>query len=365
MKFQKLALAAAAAAALAGCAGLGAKPAPKFDPSQPAASQAATFINVTNPKAKGQIGRVAITQCNAVVAEMAGGVSQTDAGIFGETRGRQDQKISMYLYLRGISDDQLQAMTEEACRSAEAALKAAGYDVIPAADVAANEHFQKMHEGGKTPHPYDPPGGEKYKIFVPKGQKMVDMRYLTTGGGLKLAFAAAAGNTPMHHEGRLMDALKADAAHVSVKINFGAVEGDKKGFLSTLARKDTAEVKATTDLVVTGRIEVVTDETLKCWDRFGKRECAPNGKHPQFSLKYPLVDRSVVVEVKDETTKGDKVGSAISGGLSMLAAMGGGRGTAMSVTRKGVVVDPARYAEAVKQATKNFVEMVTAAAKGA
>lgn len=160
-----------------------------------------------------------------------------------------------------------------------------------------------------------------------------------------------------------MDALKADAAHVSVKINFGAVEGDKKGFLSSVARKDTAQVKATTDLVVTGRVEVVTDETLKCWDRLGKHECMSNGKFPVFSLKYPMVYPDVVVEVKDETTKGDKVGGAISSGLSMLAAMGGGRGTAMSVTRKGVVVDPAKYAEAVKTSLKNIVEMVSATAK--
>lgn len=356
-------LVAAASLFLTGCAGMG-KPMPKFDPAQSAASQAATFVNVTNPKAKSQIGRVAITQCNVVVADMTGGVSSTDAGIFGETRGRQDKKVSVYYYLRGISDDQLQAMTEQACEGAAASLKAAGFDVVPAAEVAASEHYVKLHEGGKTPHPFDPPGGAKFKIFVPKGQKMVDLHYMTTGGGLKLAFAAAAGNTPMHHENRLMNELKADAVHVSMKIDFAQVQGDQKGFLSTLARKDTASVSATTDLVVTGRVDAITHESLKCWERFGKQECASNGKTPVFTLKYPLVSTGAVIEVKDETTKGDKVGSAISGGLSMLAAMSGSRGTAMSVTRKGVVVDPAKYTQAAKQSMSQFIEMVSATAKG-
>ncbi|MDX6769715.1 MAG: hypothetical protein SF051_09300 [Elusimicrobiota bacterium] len=357
-------LVAAASLFLTGCAGMGAKPAPQFDLTQPAASQAATFISVVNPKNKGQIGRVAVTSCNLVVADMAGGVSQTDAGIFGETRGRQDKKISMYLYLRGISDEQLQAMTDEACAAAEASLKSSGFDVVPAAEVQANAHYQKLHEGAKSPHPFDPPGGEKYKIFMPKGQKMVDMHYLTTGGGLKLAMAAAAGNTPANHKGRLMDELKADDVHISLKINFGAVEGDQKGFLSSIAKKDTAQVKAKTDVVITGRIEVVTSKTLQCWNRFGKRECVGNGKHPQFKLKYPILIPDAVVEVKDETTKGDKVGSAISGGLSMLAAMSGSRGTAMSVTRKGVVVDPVKYANGVKRAAASMAEMVAASAKG-
>ncbi len=349
---------------LTGCAGMGAKPAPQFDPAQPAASQAATFINVTNPKNKGQIGRVAVTSCNLVVADMAGGVSQTDAGLFGQTSGRQDKKVSMYLYLRGISDEQLQAMTEEACAAAEASLQSSGFEVVPAAEIQANAHYQKLHEGGKSPVSFDPPGGEKYKIFMPKGQKMVDMHYLTTGGGLKLAMAAAAGNTPANHKGRLMDELKADDVHISLKINFGAVEGDKKGFLSSVAKKDTAQVKATTDVIITGRVEIVTNESLKCWERFGKKECMGNGKHPQFALKYPIVVPGAVVEVKDETTKGDKVAGAISGGLSMLAAMGGGRGTAMSTTRKGVVVDPVKYAAGVKRAAANVAEMVAASAKG-
>jgi hypothetical protein len=357
-------IAAASSMFLTGCAGLGAKPAPKFDLDQPAASQAATFINVTNPKNKGQVGRVAVTSCNMVVADMAGGVSQTDAGLFGETRGRNDKKISMYLYLRGISDEQLQAMTDEACASAEAALKSSGLEVVPRSEFASNEHYLKLHEGGKSPVTFDPPGGEKYKIFVPKGQKMVDMRYLTTGGGLKLAMAAAAGNTPANHKGRLMDELKADDVHISLKINFGAVEGDKKGFLSSVARKDTAEVKATTDVIITGRVEVVTNESLKCWERFGKKECMGNGKHPQFALKYPINVPGAVIEVKDETTKGDKIGGAISGGLSMLAAMSGSRGTAMSTTRKGVVVDPAKYAAGVKRAAASMAEMVAASAKG-
>ncbi len=356
-------LVAAASLFLTGCAGMS-KPTPKYDPAQSAASQAATFVNVTNPKAKSQIGRVAITQCNVVVADQTGGVAKTDAGLFGETRGRQDQKISVYYYLRGISDDQLQAMTEETCASAEASLKAAGYDVIPAAEVAANEHYVKLHEGGKTPYPFDPPGGAKFKIFMPKGQKMVDLHYQTAAGGLKMAFAAAAGNTPQQHEARLMNALKADAVHVSMKIDFAQVQGDQKGFLSSVARKDTAAVTATTDLVVTGRIDAITDESLKCWERFGKQECMSNGKTPVFSLKYPLVSTGAVIEVKDETTKGDKVAGALSTGISMLAAMGGGRGTAMSTKRKGVLVDPAKYTQAAKQSMTQFIEMVSATAKG-
>lgn len=359
--------------ALALCAGLMTssgcyllqKPAPKYDPAQTPASQAATFVGEQNTKKKGDIKKIAVTSCNVMIGQVVSGTSQTHAGLGTSNQGRVDAKVTKLFYLRGISDEQQQALTEDLCRQAEAQFKAAGYEVVSAAELEANEHFKLMQQAGK-PAPYEIKQGQtSYKLYAPKGQAITNIAYLGTGGALASAFKAAAGTSPLQHEGRLMDSLKADAAHVDIFVDFASVEGDKKGFLSGLANKDSASVKGTVGMTIRGRVQFTLASQLKCWTRFGKHECA-SYPGPQFGLKVPLTDNGeFVAETKDETSKGDKVAGAVTSAIGMLAALGGGAGgMSVKITRTGVHVDPANFAMVAKKAYGFIIEMQTVRMKG-
>ncbi|MEK6725826.1 MAG: hypothetical protein AABY54_04640 [Deltaproteobacteria bacterium] len=354
---------------LSGCGGM-TKPDPKFDPSQSAASQAVQFIDARNTKNNKNLDKIAITSCNVLVGEMTSASAETGVGAFApssESKGRVDAKVSSFYYLRGISDEQLQQLAEDLCLQAEQGIKASGRAIVPASELASNEHFLKMHEGGKdSPFEFTPPGSKaKYKVLAPKGQKVFNPAYVGTGKALSMAFSQASGNSPLMHEGRLIDSLKADAAHVDIMVDFARLEGSSDG-MQKHASRDTASVKGEVRLAVRGQVMFVANESMKCWKApfSGKQECMTNGKNPEFLLKYPIIaQKDFVKEIKDETSTGDKVAGGITQAVGMMAAMGGGRGSSASITRTGVVVDPVQYTALTKNAFGHFLEMAMESSK--
>lgn len=353
---------------ITGCGGMS-KPDHKFDQSQSTASQAAQFIDARNTKNNKNLDKIAITSCNVLVGEMTSGSAETGVGAFApssESKGRVDAKVSSFYYLRGISDDQLQQLAEDLCAQAEQGIKS-GREIVPASELASNEHFLKMHEGGKdSPFEFTPPGSKaKYKVLAPKGQKVFNPAYVGTGKALSMAFSQASGNSPLMHEGRLIDSLKADAAHIDIMVDFAKLEGSSDG-MQKYASRDTASVKGEVRLAVRGQVMFVANESMKCWKApfSGKQECMTNGNNPEFILKYPIIAKeNFVTEIKDETSTGDKVGGAITQAIGMMAAVGGGRGSSVSITRTGVVVDPSQYAALTKKSFGHFLEMVMESSK--
>lgn len=361
MKFAMFAFAAAATLMGSGCA-LMQKAPPKFDPAQPAAAQAPTFMGMRNEKRRSDLNRIAVGSCNVLIGSISGGQAGTSAGI-GGSGGRMDANVKSLYYLRGISDEQLQKLAEDLCAQAKDSLKAAGYDIVPDAELKAHEAFVALHSSGK-PSPYTMKIDKtEYKVLAPKGEQVYNPAYIGVGGGLAQAFKAAAGTSALQHEARLGDALKADIAHIDVKVDFAEIASS--GGPSNWARKDNASVSAKMNLGLTGRVTFTTNESLKCWTRFGKHECGANYQGPEFGLKLPLVaGGDFVEEIKNETTTGDKVGNALSAGIAMLGAMSGSGGRSFSLKRTGVTVDPAKYTAMSKQYFGYFMDMVVASAKG-
>lgn len=356
---------AAGALTAAGCAMLQ-KPAPKFDPAQSAASQAATFVNVTDGKRAGEINKVAVTSCNVMIGQVTGASSATHGGL-GDNSGRVDKKVSSYFYLHGISDEQQQALAEDLCRQAEAQFKTAGFEVVTMADLAGNEHYQKMQAGGKpSPYEHNPGGPTKYKLFAPKGQTITNPQYVGAGKQLSMAFAAAAGNNPAQHETRLMEDLKADAAHVNIYVDFAQVESDQQsGFLSGLTSQNSASVKGQVAMTVRGNVQFLTNESLGCNGKTGDRhECWVRYQGPRFGLKQAMVDQGdFKATVANETTKADGVSNAFSSAVGFLAAAAGGNGLSGSVKRTGVTVEPQNFSATAKKLYGYVIDMETTAMK--
>ena len=188
---------------------------------------------------------------------------------------------------------------------------------------------------------------------------MFDERYIGTASGLGQAFKAAKGTSAGQYEARIMDEFKADAVNLNILVDFAELQssGNKA---TSVAQRNTAEVKGSVGLSVTGQMRVKISEGMKCWERFGKRECGPDAtRWPAYATKRPVfTGEKFYKQVVNATTTGDKVGSALVSGLAML-----GGGTKMDITRYNVEVDPKVFETVSRRSIDGFVDMVAVRAK--
>lgn len=370
---SRLAVAAALGAFLSGCAATAPKT-PVFDPAGSVQAQAATFIG-DNGKLKYLKGvkKVAVTGCNVLFAENSSATAGTEGGLFSTAGGvsRSEAKVSVLYSMSGLSDADMQRMTNQICADAEKRLAAAGFDVLPTAALAKNEAFQQLLTAGKaSPFNYKTPTkGSKttYKVFAPTGYTVYDPRYIGVAGGLGQAFKAAGGNSAAQLETRIMKQLDVSAVSVNLLVDFAQLQSDgaAKGF--RLASKDSAEVKHGVNLGVTGQIDFKPNGEMKCWKRFGKDECMLNVVPPAFSSKQAVTTSEQFYKaVVNATTTGDKAAAAFTKGLSMLAAAGGLSGTSsVDITRYRVEVEPAQFERVSRKGIDGFMDMVFVQAKSA
>lgn len=339
---------------------------PAYDPAAGAAAQAGSFIAANKPAAKGKmqgVGKVALTSCSVMFGVKSNAAAATSGGLFSQAGGvtRAEAKVVVEYNLNGMDEASTQALANEICAEAEARLTTAGFDVMPASELAGNAHYQAMQANGKpSPHEYKMPGGNtRYMVYAPAGQQLVDPRYAALGG----AFAAAKGQSPEQHEARMADELQVTPVRVNMLVDFASVQGDgSKAALGGLASKDSAEVKADVRLAVTGEVVLRPITEYECWKSpKGGRDCGidPYKSAPAFSTGSPVVSADpFYTEVVDQTTKGEKATGAITKGMAIGAAMMGVKGgMSTSITKYGVNVEPAQYGAEVKKYALGFLDM--------
>ncbi len=368
MHVLRLTAAICAALVFAACAGKKAAPPPAYDPAKAAEAQAASFIapaDKNSDKNMKAAKKLAVTSCNVMFAQTSSASASTSAGLFGNAGGtkRVEAKVSVYYTLVGIDDKALQRMTDAICEDAEGKLKKAGFTLVPKSDLAKNAAYQELQKAGRA-SPFEYKGGagggqSVYKVFAPGGSTVFDERYIGTVSGLGQAFKAAKGTSAAQHEARIMDELQADAVNINILVDFAELQssGNKA---TGVASRNTAEVSGTVGLSVTGQMRVKIVEGMKCWERFGKRECGPDArKWPSYATARPVfTGEKFYKQVVNATTTGDKVGSALVTGLAML-----GGGTKMDVTRYNVEVDPKVFESVSRRSIDGFVDMVAIRAK--
>lgn len=375
---QRALLVAAVASAFVFTTGFGfgkkEAPPPAFDPAAAADSQAGTFIAQNKPAEKGkmkEVGKVALTACSVMFAFKSNAAASTSGGLFSEAGGvtRAEANVYVEYNLNGMDDAAMQQLTNEICGEAETRLAAAGFDVMPSSELAKSEHFKAMHANGKpSPHEYKMPGNTRYMVYAPAGQQLVDPRYAALGG----AFAAAKGQTPEQHEGRLVNELgqQVTPVRINMLVDFASLQGDGHKTWGGLASKDSAEVKTDVRLSVSGELVFRPAGAYDCWKSLkGGRDCAINihKDGPVFSTAVPVVSADrFYKEVVDQTTTGQKVASGLTKGIAIAAAMSGVKGGRSSdITVYGVNVDPAQYGAEVKKYALGFIDMTYARAKAA
>lgn len=370
-RVSRLVAVAGLGAFLASCAATAPK-APVFDPAGDARAQAATFIG-DNGKTKYMKGikKVAVTGCNVLFAENSAATAGTEGGLFSSAGNvvRSEAKVTVLYSMEGLSDADMQRMTNQICADAEKRLANAGFDVLPVSALAKNEAFQQLLAAGKaSPFNYKTPtkgSRTTYKVFAPTGYTVYDARYIGVVGGLGQAFKAAGGSSAAQLETRIMKQLDVSSVNVNVLVDFAQLQSDgaQKGY--RLASKNSAEVKHGVNLGITGQIDFKPSNEMKCWKRFGKDECMLNVVPPVFSSKQAITTSEPFYKaVVNATTTGDKAAAAFTKGLSMLAAASGISGSSStSITRYRVEVEPAQFERVSRKGVDGFMDMVFVTAK--
>lgn len=364
----------ASALTLSACAGKVEPPKP-FDPAQAAEAQAASFIGMAKNADKHikKVKKVAITSCNVMFAFKSNASASTSGGMFSSTAGttRAESQVMVEYNLHGMDDAGMKSLTNQVCASVEDKTRAAGFDVIPAATLAANANFQGMHKNAKpVPFEYKAGGqGDKtrYMVYAPDGQGISDMRFIGLLSTFGAAFKAAKGENPAQYEGKLMDELGADAMHVAILVDFAELQSDgHRGKFGS--DKNSANVKAEARLAISGDMNFYLKEELNCWGKDAKRQCAIDlAKVATFNTSRPVISGSpFYTAIRNETKVSDKVAGAATKLLAIAAASSGVKGgTSVDITRYGVDVNPAQYGGEVKTYAGGFVDMMLVRAKSA
>lgn len=323
----------------------------------PSRDEAAKFMKAEKTRPSANVRRVAITSCNVLFGMKTGADAQTQRG-FGDSSQRMESRVKVSYELRGIEPSSLQSLTEQVCSDVAGTLAAAGYEVVPAADVAAQPEFLKLHAGGK-PAPYAyARGGTDYLTYAPAGQQIVDNTYLGRTDTVFAGFKAMSTDGPMFIEARLAKALDASPVHVSVLIDFASAEGNTaKGFFGRLAGSDTAKVDAKLMMSAAGFMTMIPADRIDCRSGFcqGANDASLVAR---VTNKEALIgNASAVKEIFDAQTKlqkADELGGKL---ISGLAALAGTSTTMTDIQRNGVNVDPAAYASEARRLARQFTGM--------
>lgn len=354
MKTQTLALALLACAQAATAQDV----AVQASAALPSKADAAKVLKAHKANSDTDVSRLAITSCNVLFGTETSADSTTQGGFGSASKPTSEARVSVSYTLQGMEPAALQALTESICADAEAQLGAAGYSMVPAAELAARPEFIKLHAGGKpTPYAYSR-AGSKYNTYAPAGQQIYDLTYMGTADTFGSVFKTIGSGGSNSDEGALLTALNASGAHVNVMVDFAKAKGDKvKGFFGKIAGQDTAKVEAKMQLSVSGFVTLLPVKYIKC---YGER-CNLGGvgkETPLFTTEAPLLSgENAVLAVNDIQSTGSKLGVAAVNVLAVGMALSGYGSSTTSVTQNGVVVDPAIYSSEVRRMAKQFVGM--------
>lgn len=335
--------------------------APKQQPALSSSADPATvakeYVALENGKKLPQSGNLVITSCNVAFGKKTRASASTQAGALNRDN-RVEAKVSSELILEGVEDQQLNKIASMICADAQQTLAAAGYTVVSASD---NQQFQLLQTNGKpSPHEWDHNKSE-YAVFAPSGMSVWDDRFLGIGGGLKAAFKAAKGTNSNQLVGGVVNATQATGAALHFVVAFASSEGDK-GKRSIFATKDTAKVSHDTRMMVTGELSFLPLAQIKCWERFGKTECMPQGNTPKVITHKPLIAaEQAYVSIRDAQSTGSKIAEGAANVFSLLAAASGiGGASTIDIQQRGVQVDPTVYERVARDYSRKFMQMAMA-----
>ncbi|MFP1681771.1 hypothetical protein ACLD0W_04630 [Alloalcanivorax sp. C16-1] len=360
-------------ALVSGCAVTGGTPAPDYNASSSAASQAGTFIEADNEKHMQGVNKVGVLSCNVMFGMTSAASASTSGGFRAGadratgTISRSDVKVTVTYTVDGVEESELQRIADDACADAETQLAGAGFQVVPLATIQANPNYRKIQAGGR-PSPFEykeKRGGTRYLVLARTGETVTDPRYTGAAQGFAQSFKAVAGDATEQLEGQLIKDLGMTGVNINLLVDFASLESDGHKTFAGLANKNSAKVKADIQLAVSGDLRFQPLPAQKCWKEYGKEKCQIKlNQQPVFATRQPVASaRPFYTSIENVTTTGDKVTSGLTKAVGMLSALSGTSSkVARDITRYQVNVIPDVYQTEAVTLSKGFAGMAAAKA---
>jgi hypothetical protein len=239
-----------------------------------------------------------------------------------EGRGGSGSNAQVTAVLNGVSDETLNAVTQQAYADTIASLQKAGFEVVDAATLKDNPKYQELAKKYGAPSPYTFTDDSFFegqptvsKIFAPEGMPAVHSTSVGRGNFSQRTDSQNQGRG--EKEGQLAKELDVTLLHVHYLASFGTVAASKNNPWLGGAAKARASFEAQPVLFPEDtEFQFVTDAGMRTFT---------TSKRPRHTgavyLKEPLLASDNIFGTQDstpaETKKSDIVGSALSGLLGV------------------------------------------------
>lgn len=316
-----------------------------------AAAQAAPSVGTDNVEAIKENKRVAIDRfCVEFYTQL-----------FGEGRSGLST-ARMTAELEGISDATRQAITEQAYTQTVAALEKAGFEVVPAAELAAQPLFKALDDkyGKASPYLVEDEkllqGGKQIsRIVAPEGRKA----YFQSGSARgDLSQTIEAQNQGIGaQQGELAKALNATLLQVHVLASFGSVSATKNGALRIFAGLGAkAGIQAQPMLLPEEtQIQIINSGGSRTFGMSRRM-----GHSGAVYLREPLVAADNIFTMRDTQSDSDKTRQTAVNFLSGLIGGGSERSGSNAVTASSEDAYRATYQALVHDALDALVASLAA-----
>jgi hypothetical protein len=282
--------------------------------------------------------------------------------LFGEGRSGKST-ARMTAELQGISDATRQAITQQAYTETVAALQKAGFEVVPAAELAAQPLFKVLDDkyGKASPWTVEDEkmleGGKQIsRVVAPEGMKA----YFQSGSARgDLSQRIEAQNQGIgQQQGELAKALDATLLQVHVLASFGTVSATKNGALRIFAGLGAkAGIQAQPLLYPEEtQIQIVNRSGSRTFG-FSKRM----GHSGAVYLKEPLVAADNIFEMRDTQPEAEKDKQTAVNFFSGLIGGGSERTSTSAVTATSEEAYRSTYQALIHDALEAMVASLAAA----
>lgn len=231
--------------------------------------------------------------------------------------GGGGSSASVQTELQGVSDEAMQALTDQAYRETVAALTTAGFEVVDYAVLKERPEYQDLIKktGKPSPHLVDDTGGLS-KIFAPTGMPAFFQTASGDRGTMGERFTALNGA-----HGAAASALAKSMDLHFVRFHFLASLGtasESKGFLANFTGKARAAVQVGPTLVAKEtQLQIVSQEGQRVFLTTSR-----TGVNGAIYLDKPFAGTAEGYAMEDTTTddskRSDGMANALSMGLSLL-----------------------------------------------
>lgn len=277
-------------------------------------------------------------------------------GLFG---GTSEVELGVQMKLGGVSDADLQALTDRLHALTVDRLRSSGLEVVMPDELKDDPAWRKLVSKGK-PSGHD---FEHYRVFTPTGMTAHGQ---TIGGSGAIAAALDWADGPPVHVATLIRARDMAAIEFVLFVDFARLTGRGRESATTVGAEVAAEFAAFVpedkNLALRVLAPAITRETPT--PSGGRVAIVEFPSGAQFVVpRLAIQPGRFVVSVRDASTAGVQ-GAALAANL-IGGLLGGRRGGAVAIEEREAIADPVAYADTVLLLGRRYADSLAAGIRAA